>query len=90
MERLRGFQTAARKSGFVKVSESAGGTVLWFRRRATDTVRNLHQSMCIDTLTNSVTVYWMTDPGRVSSTTFRGVLALQEWLERRPQAVMER
>ena len=31
----------------------------------------------------SVTVYWMTVPGRIKSTMFRGVPALQEWLELR-------
>ena len=81
MERLQTFQTAARKSGFVEVNESGGGTVLWLRRKAPDTARETHQRMCIDRLTNSATVYWMTDPGDLKSKTFRDVPALQEWFE---------
>jgi hypothetical protein len=46
--------------------------------------------MCIDSLTNSVTVYWMTVPGKVNSKTFRGVPALQEWFELRPETVVQR
>jgi hypothetical protein len=51
MLRLQAFQTAARDGGFVKVSESVEGNVLWLRKTAPDTVRETHQRMCIDTLT---------------------------------------
>ena len=90
MEKLQAFQTAAHKGGFVEVNESAEGTVLWLRKKTPDTVRETHQRMCIDSLTNSVTVYWMTLPGKVSSKTFRGVPALQEWFELRPEIVLQR
>jgi hypothetical protein len=46
--------------------------------------------MCIDSVTNSVTVYWMAIPGKVSSKTFRGVPALQEWCELRPEIIVQR
>jgi hypothetical protein len=36
--------------------------------------------MCIDRLTNSATVYWTTAPGELKSKTFRGIPALEEWL----------
>jgi hypothetical protein len=90
MERLQGFQTAARQGGFVMVNETAEGTVLWLRKNTPDTARETHQRMCIDSLTNSVTVYWMTVPGKVSSKTFRGVPALQEWIELRPEVIQQR
>jgi hypothetical protein len=90
MEKLQAFQTAARQGGFVEVNESAEGTVLWLRKKTPDTVRESHQRMCIDSLTNSVTVYWMTVPGKVSSKTFRGVPALQEWFELTPEIVLQR
>jgi hypothetical protein len=90
MERLQAFQTAAREGGFVEVNESAQGTVLWLRKNAADTTRETHQRMCIDSLTNSVTVYWMPVPGKVNSKTFRGVPALQEWFKLRPETVMLR
>jgi hypothetical protein len=90
MEKLQAFQTAARQGGFVAVNESAEGTVLWLRKKTRDMARDTHQRMCIDSLTNSVTVYWMTVPGKVSSKTFRGVPALQEWFELTPEIVFER
>jgi len=90
MEKLQAFQTAARQGGFVEVNESAEGTVLWLRKKTPDTARETHQRMCIDSLTNSVTVYWMTIPGKVSSKTFRGVPALQEWFELRPEIILQR
>jgi hypothetical protein len=90
MERLQAFQTAARKGGFVEVNESEEGTVLWLRKTPPDTIRDTHQRMCIDSLTNSVTVYWMTVPGKVNSKTFRGVPALQEWFELRPETIVQR
>ncbi|HXN52909.1 MAG TPA: hypothetical protein VN943_13330 [Candidatus Acidoferrum sp.] len=90
MERLQAFQTAARKGGFVQVNESAEGTVLWLRKNAPDKARDTHQRMCIDTLTNSVTVYWMTVPGKLNSKTFRRVLELQEWFEIKPETILQR
>ena len=72
------------------MNESAEGTVLWLRKKTPDTARETHQRMCIDSLTNSVTVYWMTVPGKVSSKTFRGVSALQEWFALTPEIVFER
>ena len=88
--RLQAFQTAAREGGFVKVSESREGNVLWLRKTAPDTASETHQRMCIDSLTNSVTVYWMAPPGTVNSKTFRVVAALQEWFKLSPVAMVQR
>ncbi len=90
MEKLQAFQTAALQGGFVEVKESAGGTVLWLRKNTPDTARETHQRMCIDSLTNSATVYWMSVPGKLNSKTFRGVPALQEWCELRPEPILQR
>ena len=54
------------------------------------TARETHQRMCMDSLTNSVTVYWMTIPGKLNSKTFRDVPELQEWLELKPETTKER
>jgi hypothetical protein len=88
MVRLEAFQTAAREGGFVKVRGE--GNVLWFRKRTADTTTQTHQRMCIDGLTNSVTVYWMTAPGKVNSKTFRAVLALQEWFKLTQGVIVQR
>jgi len=90
MVELQAFQTAARTVGFVEVNEVAEGTVLWLRKSKPDTAREMDQRMCIDSLTNSVTVYWMISPGQVNSKTFRGVSALQEWLDTSPNAINQR
>ncbi len=90
MQKLQAFQTAAREGGFVAEKESTEGTVLWLRKSTPATARDTHQRMCIDALTNSVTVYWMTLPGKLSSKTFRGVPALQEWFEIGPETILQR
>jgi hypothetical protein len=81
METLQSFQSAARERGFTEVTKSGGGTVVWLKRKASLTVRETHQRICIDGLTRSATVYWMTDPGDLKSKTFREVPKLQEWFE---------
>jgi hypothetical protein len=90
MVRLQAIQTAAREGGFVKVSESREGNVLWFRKRTVDMSTQTHQRMCIDSLTNRVTVYWMTAPAKVNSKTFRAVPALQEWFKSSQEAIVLR
>jgi hypothetical protein len=90
MVKLQAFQTVARNVGFVEVSETAEGTVLWLTKTKPDTAREMHQRMCIDSLTNSVTVYWMIFPGKVNSRTFREVTAMQEWLGSAPELVNTR
>jgi hypothetical protein len=90
MVKLQAFQTAAREGGFFAEKESAEGTVMWLRKNTPETARETHQRMCIDSLTNSVTVYWMTVPGEVNSKTFRGVPELQEWFEVGPGTIMQR
>jgi hypothetical protein len=90
MERLQTFQTAARERGFVEVNESKEGTVVWLRKEGQDMTRETHQRMCIDSVTNSATVYWMSVPGRVNAKTFRGVPALQEWFDLRLETIVQR
>ncbi|MGC0772928.1 MAG: hypothetical protein WB543_08330 [Candidatus Acidiferrum sp.] len=85
---LQAFQAAAKQCGFVEVSQSEEGTVLWLRKKAPDTARETHQRMCIDGLTNSATVYWVTVPGKVNSKTFRAVPALQEWFDLKLETVI--
>ncbi|HXJ04978.1 MAG TPA: hypothetical protein VNH65_07755 [Candidatus Acidoferrum sp.] len=87
---LQTFQTAAQQCGFVEVNGSAEGTVLWLRKKAPDTDRETYQRMCIDGLTNSATVYWMSVPGTVKSKTFRGVPALQEWFHLKLDTIVQR
>ena len=75
MDKLQRFQVAAREDGFAEVKENQNGTVLWMRKPTADA----EDRMCIDSLTNSVTVFWRTPPSKVNCKTFRNVPALQEW-----------
>jgi hypothetical protein len=77
MEKLQAFQAAAREGGFVEVEEAEGGTVLWFRKDTADVGTETHQRICMDSLTNSATVYWATVPGKIDSKTFRSAPALK-------------
>jgi len=88
--KLQAFQIAARKAGFIEVSESGAGTTLWLKKGSPDTARGTFQRMCIDSMTNSATIYWMTALGKLDSKTFRGVPALQEWFALRVEAIVQR
>jgi len=89
-ERIRAFKIAANEVGYVESSESEDGTVLWLHKNSLPASRETHQRMCIDSLTNSVTVFWMTFTGKLTSKTFRGVPALQEWFKLGPELITER
>jgi hypothetical protein len=90
MVKLQAFQIAARQAGFIEVSESGAGSTLWLKKGSPDTVRGTFQRMCIDSMTNSVTVYWMSALGKLDSKTFRGVVALQEWFKLSQEAILQR
>ena len=76
MEKLKAFQDVARNNGFVDVEETDDGTVLWLKKPTA----NAEDRMCVDSLTNSVTVFWATMPWKINSKTFRTVPSLQEWI----------
>jgi hypothetical protein len=90
MKRLQTFQTAAHQRGFVPMNESAVPGVQWLKKRPPNTTRDTHQLMCIDSLADNATVFWMTAPGGVRSKRFRGVPALQEWFELNPETIEQR
>ena len=84
MDKLPEFQTAAQQGGFVAVEEGDGGTVLWLRKETPDAATKTHRRICIDSEANIVTVYWMTDLGKIDSQTFRSVPSLQAWFALHP------
>jgi hypothetical protein len=84
MEQLTGFQEVARKNGFVDVEESDDGTVLWLRRPTA----HAEDRICIDSVTNSATVFWATIPWKINSKTFRVAAALEEWFALMTKAVV--
>ena len=84
MEKLQALQAAARAGGFLQVEESEEGTVLWLRKEKFDAATKTHQRICIDSLANILTVYWMNALGKIDSKTFRNVPSLQEWFVLQP------
>jgi hypothetical protein len=76
MEKLKAFQDAARKNGFVDVEETEDGTVLWLRKATA----HAEDRMCIDSVTNSATVFYATIPWKINSKTFRFASELEAWL----------
>ena len=90
MMKLEAFQTAAREGGFVAEIGMGEGTVQWLRKIPPHMARDTRQRMCIDTMTSSVTGYWVGVPGKLNSKTFRDVPALQEWFQLELQPIVER
>jgi len=79
MVRLQEFQNAAHESGFVDVRECNEGTVLWLRREIPDMAAQTPEGICMDSVTNSVTVYWTSNTGKPDSKTFRTASDSREW-----------
>jgi hypothetical protein len=84
MEKLQEFQSAARDNGFLEVGESEQGSAVWFRKTTPDKDTEVHKRLCIDSLTNSATLFWETLPAKLNSKTFRTASALQEWFVLNP------
>ena len=64
MQKLQDFQLAARENGFVETGESEEGSTVWFRNATPDAGTDVHKRLCIDSLTNSATVFWETLPSQ--------------------------
>jgi hypothetical protein len=84
MLKLQEFQSTARDNGFLEVGESEEGSTVWFRKTTPDKDTEVHRRLCIDSLTNSATLFWETVPAKLNSKTFRSASALKEWLVLNP------
>ena len=73
------FKSAARENGYYKADKYQGGSVVWFTQMPSDGGRETLKRLCIDSLTDSVTVFWQTVPAKLNSKTFRTVSSLEEW-----------
>lgn len=82
MQGMKDFQAAAVESGFAEVNDAEEGRVLWFRNATPDAGSAVHKRLCVDSLTNSATVFWETGPSaKLNSMTFRTASALRAWLK---------
>ncbi len=79
MGKLQDFQNIARENGFLEAGESEGGSAVWFRNATADTGSDVHKRICIDSLTDSATIFWETVPAKLNSMTFRTADSLRAW-----------
>jgi hypothetical protein len=86
MVRLQQFRVLAGQDGFIEVNRIEDGSVVWLRNRLPDMGTNFHKRLCLDSLTNSATVYWQPVGAQVNSETFRTVSSLQDWLGAHPHS----
>jgi hypothetical protein len=86
MDSLQEFQAAAHERGFVDLEECDDGCVLWLRQQTPDAVTKTRQRICLDTQTNSATIYWMNSSEKVVSKTFRSAAGLRAWFALGPNA----
>lgn len=86
MDSLQEFQAAAHERGFVDIEECDDGCVLWLRQQTADALSKTHQRICLDTQTNSATLYWMNSAEKVVSKTFRSAAGLRAWFALDPHA----
>ena len=81
MIKLEAFQSTARMSGFANEISCEDGMVLWLKRKISDGKTTLHHRMCIDSLTGSATVYWLSSKGSIDSKVFRSASELEAWID---------
>jgi hypothetical protein len=79
IHKLQEFQCAARENGYAEVNEFECGNTVWLRKAAPDVGTDVHKRLCIDSLTDSATVFWQTSPTNLNSKTFRSVSSLRDW-----------
>jgi hypothetical protein len=79
MNKLQEFQSAARDNGYAEANEYDAENAVWFRKATPDQGTEVHKRLCIDSLTDSATVFWQTVPAKLNSKTFRTVSSLKEW-----------
>jgi hypothetical protein len=75
MQILQDFQVTARKNSFVDFGKAEDGAVLW-RKKPT---ANAEDRLCVDSLTNSATIFWTSILWKINSKTFRAASALHDW-----------
>ncbi len=86
MVKLQAFRALAHEDGFIEVNRVQDGSAVWLRNRLPDVGTDFHKRLCLDSLTNSATVYWQAFGPEFSSKTFRTVSSLQEWLWSHPHS----
>jgi hypothetical protein len=78
--KLQEFRTAAHENGYDEINGNVEGDIIWLRKATPDIGTEVHKRLCIDSITDSATVFWQTVPAKLNSKTFRTVSSLKDWL----------
>ena len=78
--KLQEFRSAARENGYEEINENIEGSIVWLRKATPDVGTDVHKRLCIDSVTDSATVFWQAVPAKLNSKTFRTVSSLKDWL----------
>jgi hypothetical protein len=78
--KLQEFRTAAHENGYDEINGNVDGSIVWLRKATPDIGTEVHKRLCIDSITDSATVFWQTVPAKLNSKTFRTVSSLKDWL----------
>jgi hypothetical protein len=79
MGKLQEFRTAARQNGYAETNEYQAGSIVWLKKPKPHAGTDLHERLCIDSVTDSATVFWQSAPRKLNSKTFRSVASLTDW-----------
>lgn len=77
--KIQAFRMAARENGSDEIKENIKGSIVWLRKATPDVGTDVHRRLCIDSITDSATVFWQTVPAKLNSKTFRTVSDLKNW-----------
>jgi hypothetical protein len=77
--KIQAFRMAARENGYDEIKENIKGSIVWLRKATPDVGTDVHRRLCIDSITDSATVFWQTVPAKLNSKTFRTVSDLKNW-----------
>jgi hypothetical protein len=78
--KIQEFRMAARENGYDEINGNVDGSIVWLRKVTPDVGTDVHKRLCIDSITDSATVFWQTVPPKLNSKTFRTVSSLKDWL----------
>jgi hypothetical protein len=79
MNKFEEFQVVAGQNGYAEVNEYSAVGSIWFRKTTPDQGTDAHSRLCIDSITDSATVFWTTLPAKLNSKTFRTISSLKDW-----------
>jgi hypothetical protein len=79
MEKLQEFRNLAGENGYSQIGECRDGSTLWFSKEGLNAAAGNQKRLCIDSVTDSLTIFSGSIMGKPNSKTFRTVASLRDW-----------